>query len=859
MSRFFAGSSDSDTSSSEEDLYSSSYSSGESSEEESSEEESSDEESDSDQSDSDSDSEDGDKKKVANFFLKKKFLQTETSDDSDSDDDESKRVVKSAKDKLIDEVDISIKAIENAKKINDWVVISNEFDKLNKHVERAIKQYNTTPNQYIKALVELEDFLQSSIAADKAAKKKMNALNARAMNTAKQRIKKNNKAYESLIAKYRDDPEGFGKTQDKPVTTSTSSSSAFKTKTAAPVQVAPSQDDNDGFSTVGKAGRVAQYTSENIFTTIQSIAESRGKKNTDRQDQVRILESLLEVATTPYQKIIIYLRLIPLRSDTTSTHPISVENWKVVQKDIINLFELLEENINKYHISESAPEPETLEEGLPPRADGVVEIPGSIVSIVERLDDEFTRALQDINHHTTEYVERLRDEASLYALILRSQIYLENITSGPIHELPAISRIIIRRIDHFYFKPSALIAKAEANAWAEIPEGLDSKITPRVVSEDKVDTIDLINRLCAVLYRQTNPIYRTKAILYNTFHYALNNQYYKARDLLLMSHLQSTIHTAEPPVQILFNRALVQIGLCAFRNGLINECQQSLQELNASARLRELLGQGAQKYTQSTSEDRQKLLPFHMHINLELLECVYLTASLLIEIPNIAAAETHTNAKKKTISKSFRRMLDNSRRQVFTGPPENTRDHIMQAARALSDSEWTTARDLLNNIKIWNLLSDAESIKIMLGEKLQVEGLRTYLFKFGPIYQSLSIKTLSTLFDLTEARVYAIVGKLIANEEIFAALDQRSNSIVFRQGVEHSKLQTLALELAEKAVQLVERNERLAAGGYPLGETGKTGTSANSGNSATSNANNNNNNTSAAGQSRRNQGNTKKA
>ncbi|KAF5099322.1 hypothetical protein D0Z03_001045 [Geotrichum reessii] len=853
MSRFFAGSSDSDTSSSDEDLYSSSSASGESSEEESSEEESSEEESDSDESDS----EDDDKKKGASFFLKKKFLKTEASDESDSEDDESKRVVKSAKDKLIDELDTAIKAIDNAKKINDWVVISNEFDKLNKHVEKAIKQYSTTPNQYIKALVELEDFLQSSIAADKAAKKKMNALNARAMNTAKQRIKKNNKAYESLISKYREDPEGFGKAQSKPAAVAAASpSKTFKTKTVS-AQAESAENDNDGFSTVGKAGRVAQYTSENIFTTIQSIAESRGKKNTDRQDQVRILEALLQVATTPYQKIIIYMRLIPVRSDTTSSHPTSVENWKIAQNDIISLFELLEENINKYHISESAPEPENLEEGLPPRADGIVEIPGSIVSIVERLDDEFTRALQDINHHTTEYVERLRDETSLYALILRSQIYLENITSRPIHEVPAVSRIIIRRIDHFYFKPGALISKAEVNTWTEIPKGLNSKITPRVLSEDDVDTIDLINRLCAVLYRQTNPIYRTKAILYNTFHYALNNQYYKARDLLLMSHLQSTIHTAEAPVQILFNRALVQIGLCAFRNGLINECQQSLQELNASARLRELLGQGAQKYTQSTSEDRQKLLPFHMHINLELLECVYLTASLLIEIPNIAAAETHINSKKKTISKSFRRMLDNSRRQVFTGPPENTRDHIMQAARALLDSEWTTARDLLNSIKIWNLLSDADSIKNMLGEKLQVEGLRTYLFKFGPIYQSLSIKTLSTLFDLTEARVYAIVGKLIANEEIFAALDQRANSIVFRQGVEHSKLQTLALELAEKAVQLVERNERLAAGGYPLGETGKTGPSANSANSATSNANNNN--ISNSGQSRRNQGTAKKA
>ena len=111
MSRFFArGGSDSESSSEDEqELYSDreeeeqfSDSEEESSEAESSEEESSDDEG-----------------AGASRFLKN------VSESEESEDEERVTVVKSAKDKRLDELEGIIKAIENAEKINDWAVISS--------------------------------------------------------------------------------------------------------------------------------------------------------------------------------------------------------------------------------------------------------------------------------------------------------------------------------------------------------------------------------------------------------------------------------------------------------------------------------------------------------------------------------------------------------------------------------------------------------------------------------------------------------------------------------------------------------------------------------------------------------------
>jgi translation initiation factor 3 subunit C len=249
----------------------------------------------------------------------------------------------------------------------------------------------------------------------------------------------------------------------------------------------------------------------------------------------------------------------------------------------------------------------------------------------------------------------------------------------------------------------------------------DSDVKPSMTLVAQGGTAALVHGLCVHLYKAGNSLLRTRAMLSHIYHHALHNDFHTARDMLLMSHLQESIHSADVATQILYNRTVVQLGLCAFRSGLIKEAQATLQDIFTTQRVKELLAQGVhqQRFQVLTPEqekaEKQRQLPFHMHINTELLEAAFLVSSMLIEIPLLASIDSE-ELKRKAISKPFRRLLDFADRQVFTGPPESTRDHIMQASKALQDGEWETCRDLIQSIKIWSLMPEAAAVKEMLAK-----------------------------------------------------------------------------------------------------------------------------------------------
>ncbi|TAQ85045.1 hypothetical protein B7494_g6629 [Chlorociboria aeruginascens] len=799
MSRFFHGDSSSESSSSdEEELYS------EEEEEEKAEDSDEDEDEEGDDDESSSSDEDGVKKTGANRFMR----DADSESDESSDEDRAK-IVKSAKDKRFEELEGTVKAIENGQKINDWGSISAEFDKLNRQVVKLV-QAGTTPKVYVKAISELEDFMNETIAKQKVSTRKMNTTNARGLNAVKQRIKKNNKDYQKDIDAYKADKEAFMESDEEEEVVP----KPKKPKVIPGADDLTLDDDDEGFSTVGKGGRTLQFTPESILKHLRTIMESRGKKNTDRTEQIKVMEKLYEVATTAYQRVRVLLTLISTRFDLSTGGQtfMTQEQWKSAEQEFGNLLKVLEAN-RELVVVENAEEWEDDDKAPTVVPGQTLKIPGSIVSYVERLDDELTRSLQHIDPHTAEYIDRLSDEGALYNNIVRSLLYTESLHKSDQAQVSqdSLNRIVMRRLEHVYFKPSAVVSILEENCWKSIPTTLESAITPR---SEISDATTLVNVLCNYLFINSEGIIRARAMLCQIYFLALHDNYYKARDMMLMSHLQETINAFDVHSQILFNRTLVQVGLCAFRAGLVYEAQTTLQEICGSGRQKELLAQGVmiQRYNQVSPEqerlEKQRQLPFHMHINLELLECVYLTCSMLLEIPLLAQTGSSPDIKKRVISKTYRRMLEYHERQIFTGPPENTRDHVMQASKALAAGEWKKATEFIHSIKIWELMAKPESMKTMLSEQIQEEGLRTYLFTYAPYYDTLSVGTLSSMFELSDRKVAAIVSKMISHEELAAALDQVNSSIIFRKGVELSRLQSLALTLSDKASGLIESNER---------------------------------------------------
>jgi len=195
-----------------------------------------------------------------------------------------------------------------------------------------------------------------------------------------------------------------------------------------------------------------------------------------------------------------------------------------------------------------------------------------------------------------------------------------------------------------------------------------------------------------------------------------------------------------------------------------------------------------------------------MHINLELLECVYLICAMLLEVPNLAM-ETG-DGRRRVISKMFRRYMDYYDRQPFKGPPENSRDHVMAASKCLGKGDWEKCSTLLLSLSVWSLIPDHVRVKAMLKEKIQIEGLRTYLLTYSSHYESMSLEQLCQMFELTQKTLHTVVSKMMINEDLHAAWDQPTGSIVLHK-VDPTPLQSVSLQYAEKAALLVESNERL--------------------------------------------------
>jgi len=302
-----------------------------------------------------------------------------------------------------------------------------------------------------------------------------------------------------------------------------------------------------------------------------------------------------------------------------------------------------------------------------------------------------------------------------------------------------------------------------------------------------------------------------------------------ARDLLNLGNLfEQTMLDTDVHTHILYNRVLAQMGLCAFRLGKVQDAHIFLMDhcMHGLGKARELMAQGIsfsknmERSPEQERAEKMRQLPYHMHINLEVLESAHHICAMLLEIPNMAML-VNDPSNRRVVSRWLRRSLEHYDKQYFTGPPENTKESVITAAKALQRGDWVNACSALEDLKIWDHIDPqsaeaGQKVKAMIKEQIQSEALRTYLFAYASIYDAFHLDQLVGMFGLAPKLIHSIVSKMMIREEITAFWDE-SSKYVLVQHSEPTPLQRLALALADRGAQAVENNERLVdqkSGGY---------------------------------------------
>lgn len=565
-----------------------------------------------------------------------------------SDDEEDvKRVVRSAKEKRYEELSNIIKNIRNSKKIKDMSSILTSFEDLTRAYTKALRvitkeENGVTPRFYIRCLAELEDFI-NEVWEDRDGRKNLSKNNLKSLGTLRQKVRKYIKDFEVDMKKFREAPDAESEEEVQKVESESESededvkkpapvmkAAAFKKEEKAPkpvkadddsdssvdwgssddsetessedenaytsirekflkkqptdkedkyterdekkkekkvkernLQKKKEEDDEEGWETVTKGSLVekpkmfakdAEINEELVLNKLLEIMSARGKNRTDRKMSIELLYELKHIAEQNKMNVAIIAKI--LYSIITAifdynpkiSEPMKIEFWDKLlkaQQDLLAILLSQKENVTlAYGITEDQEQLET----------APYFIRGCALAIVEKLDDEFIKLLKECDPHSNDYVERLKDEVNVTKIIDSVTEYIERI--GNSNEK---CRVYLRKIEHLYYKfdPNVLNKK-----YGKLPATTTT-------------SVDEMQKLCNFIYTndETDRI-RTRAILVHIYHHALHDNWFQARDLVLMSHLQDNIDSADPPTKILYNRMMANLGLCAFRQGNIKDAHR---------------------------------------------------------------------------------------------------------------------------------------------------------------------------------------------------------------------------------------------------------------------------------------------
>lgn len=458
-----------------------------------------------------------------------------------------------------------------------------------------------------------------------------------------------------------------------------------------------------------------EITAANVPMKIQEILGTRGRRKgaSERSENEVVLKRCLQAANTPELKSQVLVALLSTMMDS-SVGSMSADQLVALLDNLASLgSELTRCDVKKESGSEQTV--------------SAINYAVSYAALLQRCDDEYSLSINSCDHHSPAYMELIKIElASLMSELRRAILVLNRFG-----------------LDEFVLECQ----------W---------RLLERLYYRQSTNTTECKSLLTA-LYSSGQEVMQARALLCHVHILAVRNRFAEAKQLLSSSHLQDHISRFSINHQILYNRCLVQLGLAAFRSGAMMDTYFCLHEICSSGRPKELVGQGLSPSPATTSssqhhqrQERLRLVPHHCHVNIELVDTVFSIASVLLEVPQAAAqhAGIHSpNPRKIFQSRHLKRILDTHERSLFNGPPENSRETIVAACRALIVGDWRKCQELLvDGIKVWpgNMVAD---VKRVVSEKVRRAALLTMIYTMAVSTTVFDCQFLAQRFELEQSVV----------------------------------------------------------------------------------------------------------
>lgn len=504
-----------------------------------------------------------------------------------------------------------------------------------------------------------------------------------------------------------------------------------------------------------------------VLLKAQEVVAARNKRGAERLEQLQILRRLAETAQAKfYYKTLLEVlsSLVTFGLDTIqiSGLPPTEECWREVRVDLWNMLSLLLMDKGVYLVGEMVVE----SVDVIPNQSAVTQTAARILSFVERLDDGLNRALQAADWHLREYKDRLAQTVEMMALLWVTYSWLLAEEKKGL-SLPETWRVQLRLIDSLYYIPDRLASSKWLVIQKFIGDNLESSfrsVVPCPVEKPSVAVEDLATSIFSRCARNdVTPLFRAQAAL--IYNLALHDHFTRARDMFAGANMYDIAMSLDVSEQILYNRALTQLGLAAFRKGMIQYCVNALNDICGGTRQKEFLAQaigmvkGLEKTPEQEKAERRRLLPAHMHIDIDLIESVYQISSMLLEVPFMSGTSALLENRQRPTR--FRRAMEIFERTAIL--PESSREIIIIAARSLLKGEWEDCSQHVLSLKCWQHIQPEEKrseVQNLIVERIKGVALRSYVINYSKLYDSMSIGQISDMFETPRKKVFSLISKV---------------------------------------------------------------------------------------------------